>query len=117
MELLPFALLFAGLCSLNCLFIYAWEHDGILASRHSPHATTRLAMARLPALATGVAVAGAALAVTTAGQLKAIPGACALAALAMLLLDGHHDRFSRIHLRAAADLALLTPALLLPFLR
>ena len=37
-EFLPAAILFAVLCSLNCLFIYAWEHD--ILRDNTAHATT-----------------------------------------------------------------------------
>jgi hypothetical protein len=106
LALLPCALLFTALCSLNCLFIRAWEHEG-----------TRLAPARLPTLAVVIAIACAGLAILAPTSLRTIPCACALAAVLLLLLDRHRTRLSRTHLRAAADLALLTPLLLLPFLQ
>lgn len=111
-ELLPSAILFAALCSLNCLFIYAWEYR---PSARPPHATTRLALAHLPAITVAIATAGTALTLLTPPN--PIPAACALAATALLLLDRNRLRLTRTHLRAAADLALLTPILLLPFLR
>lgn len=118
LRLLPLAILFAALCSLNCLFIYAWEHEGRAhASVRRPHATTRLALARLPALGLGIAVCGVLLAIPGAAQVRLIPVACALAATLLLALDRNRRRFSRTDLRAAADLALLTPLLLVPFLR
>jgi hypothetical protein len=111
------AILFAALCGLNCLFIYAWEHDG--ADRQPArraHATTRLAVARLPPLAVLLAAAGLA-ASCISRQSLLIAAACALAAALLLVLDRRRRWFSRTHLRAAADLALLTPLLLAPFLR
>jgi hypothetical protein len=110
--LLPSAVLFAALCSLNCLFIYSWEHR---PSGRQPHATTRLALAHLPTIAVCIALAGTALTLFT--HPKPVPGACALAAALLLALHRNRTRLPRTHLRAAADLALLTPALLLPFLR
>jgi hypothetical protein len=130
MALLPCAILFAALCSLNCLFIYAWEHgDHTPATREEwpagarpAHATTRLALAHLNGLAVGVAICGVALAIVYAASPanaheRAIPVACALSASLLLALDRSRRRLSRVDLRAAADLALLTPLLLLPFLR
>lgn len=114
---LPLAILFAGLCSLNCVFIYAWEHEDFVSDAHSPHISTRLALAHLPALATGIAVVGFALTLSSLGPLRVIPGACAMAAILLLVLHRNHRRFAAVTLRATADLALLTPALLLPFLR
>jgi cell division protein FtsW (lipid II flippase) len=113
-ALLPSAVLFAALCSLNCLFIYAWEHR---PSSRPAHTTTRFALAHLPALAIAIALAGAALVFLTPSLPKTIPAACALAAVLLLLLDRNRQRLTRTHLRAAADLALLTPVLLLSFLR
>jgi hypothetical protein len=110
-ALLPSAILCAALCSLNCLFIYAWEHH---PHRRTPHPTTRMALAHLPALAVAAAIAGAAL---TLLYRNPIPAACALAAVVLLALHRNRQRLTRTHLRAAADLALLTPILLLPFLR
>jgi len=114
-TLLPAAILFAALCSLNCLFIYAWEHEGLDASL--AHATTRLALARLPALAVAEVIATTALALFKPGAAKPVLAACALAAALLLILHRNRRRLSRNHLRAAADLALLTPLLALPFLR
>jgi hypothetical protein len=114
-TLLPSAILFAALCSFNCLFIYAWEHT--VPSDTTPHATTRLALAHLPALTITVAIASTALALFAPSPAKPIASACTFAAILLLALHRNRRHFSRIDLRAAADLALLTPALLLPFLR
>jgi hypothetical protein len=117
-SLLPAAILFAALCSLNCLFIYAWEHDPPSEMTPRPaHATTRVAVAHLPALTVVLAMAATALALFGSPSAKPIAAACAVAAALLLALHRHHRRLSRIDLRAAADLALLTPLLLLPFLR
>ena len=111
LQLLPSAVLFAALCSLNCLFIHAWERRQ--AAR--PHDTlTRFAIACLPTLATIVAASGIALTLLCR---NGIPAACAVAATLLVLLDHKRRRLTRTHLRAAADLALLTPLLVLPFLR
>jgi hypothetical protein len=117
-ALIPAAILFAALCSLNCLFIYSWEHDGPQDSSVRPaHSTTRLAVNHLYALTSIVAIAGTALALLDPLTPKLIPTACTLAALLLLVLNSRHRRLSSTNLRAAADLALLTPVLLLPFLR
>jgi hypothetical protein len=116
-SLLPVAALFAALCGLNCLFIYAWEHEGPGATTRPAHATTRLALTRLPALTILTATAGTALCLLHVSSSRLIPAACVLAALLLLLLHRNRRRLSRTSLRAAADLAMLTPILLLPFLR
>jgi hypothetical protein len=117
LALLPPAILFAALCSLNCLFIYAWEHPRPNPS-HPAHATTRLALRHLHFLATGIPVFAAALVcLTKINQASwSIPIACALSAALLLLLHHRHRDIAPIILRAAADLALLTPLFLLPFL-
>jgi hypothetical protein len=115
-ELLPMAILLSGLCGLNCLFIYAWEHEGFSgAAVRPPHATTRVAVARLPELGAALAIAGAVAVFLNVPWVIAV--ACSLAAVLLVMLDRYRGRFARIDLRAAADLALLAPMLLLPFLR
>jgi hypothetical protein len=115
--------LFGALCSLNCLFIYAWEHEGeAFASSRSAHASTRLAIDHPRALAATVTIAGVALAIfdsIAAHQLALaqIPAAAALSAVLLLVLHRNRRALLRLDLRAAADLALLTPVLFLPILR
>jgi hypothetical protein len=117
-SLLPAAILFAAICSLNCFFIYAWEHDPSSQTPHRPaHATTRIATAHLPVLTALLATAATALALFGAAGTSPIAAACALAAALLFALHRNRRRLARIDLRAAADLALLTPLLLLPFLR
>jgi hypothetical protein len=118
LPLLPSALLFAALCSLNCLFIYAWEHA---TSHNNPrtHAITRLALRNLPFLTILLILSSAALSLLDHRAPWSIP--CPIAVSAALLLLLHKERHaisrvSRVTLRAAADLALTTPLLLLLFL-
>ena len=115
--LLPVAALFAALCGLNCLFIYAWEHETPGTIARQAHPTTRLALAHLPTLTVLTATAGGVLCLLHVSSSGLIPAACALAALLLLLLDRNRRQLSRTSLRAAADLAMLTPILVLPFLR
>jgi len=103
LALLPSALLFAALCSLNCLFIYAWEHPP------QPHP--------LPLLAIILTLTSTALALFDHQSPWPISAATALAAALLLTLHHFNRRIPATPLRAAADLALLTPLLLLPFLR
>lgn len=116
-SLLPDALLFAAVCSLNCLFLYAWEHP-IDDSR--AHVTTRWALRRLEPL--GWAVLAAALAVGFAdvragapdpARALGLPVCCGMSAALLLLLHRFRRKVMPVHLRAMADLVLLTP---LPFL-
>jgi hypothetical protein len=122
LQLAPAAILFAAVCSLNCLFIYAWEHDrGISKARSSqaqePHPTTRFAIAHLPAFAAIIGVASIALAIMQATPARPILIACLGSVACLLVLHSNRRSISRTNLRAAADLALLTPFLLMPFLR
>ncbi len=109
MLLLPYAILFAAVCSLNCLFIYAWEHPGALSHAHW---TTRYAIRHLTAITTAVLVASIATAdLTHRTGPWPLALACALSAFALLALDRYRAVIQPIILRAAADLALLTPLL------
>jgi hypothetical protein len=127
-TLLPAAALFACVCTLNCLYLYAWEHPTRVfrpsnfrahASTHSTaHSTTRWATAHLTPLALLVLALSSAVAATCLPHHALTTGlpalACALSAAALLLLNTLRRHISPLHLRAAADLVLLTPVLLLP---
>jgi hypothetical protein len=96
------ALLFAAVCCLNCLFLFAWEHEARDTSE--AHATTRrAARAVVPLTVVLILICG----------LRATPTVAAIALVAMLLLGLHvvRHRLARVTLRAAADLVLLTPIL------
>jgi hypothetical protein len=114
LPLLPSALLFATLCSLNCLFIYAWEHDNPRTYRPT-HAITRVALHNLPLLTILVALTGTTLALLDRQAPWPIPCVTAISAALLLLLHNQRHDISPITLRAAADLALTTPLLLLLF--
>jgi hypothetical protein len=118
-PLLPAAFLFAALCSLNCLFIYAWEHPRPDPS-HPAHATTRFALSHLPFLTISILLVAAALVFLALAKTHQapwpIPTACALSSTLLLLLHHRRRSIAPITLRAAADLALITPLILLPFL-
>jgi hypothetical protein len=113
-ALLPSALLFATLCSLNCLFIYAWEHPS--PTGPTPHLVTTFALKRLPSFTIAVAATSAALAVFDGRTPRVIQAVLSLSAVALLLL--HLDRNGRSTLaqRTLADFVLLAPAVVLPFL-
>jgi hypothetical protein len=136
-ELLPSFLLFALLCSLNGLFIHAWEARESAAqftknsaqpqhprpSQPRLHPATRLVLRHLRPLTLCTALTAVALAIaakTTPTLLPPWPisAAIAIAALLLLLLDHLHRAhpLAPTTLRAAADLCLLTPLLFLPLL-
>ena len=111
---------FAALCTLNCLFLYAWEHPG---ETHHAHATTRWAVRHLPAITVlcalcgnGVFLLAQALGPFGSSLLPdslAHPAAPLLASgmsgLFLLMLHTARHRVSGLRLRVLADLVLLTP--------
>ena len=109
-ALLPAALCFAGICTLNCLFLYTWEHPGNLDEAHP---STRFAVRHLQALALTVSALAALLSFfsrhTLPPHLSAALLACASAGAALLLLHRSRRRMHPVTLRALADLCLLTP--------
>lgn len=111
------ALLFAGLSCLNCLFIYTWEHTSSRRTFPPVHSATRLALNHLPLLTTLLIVAASVLTLITGHTIWPIPLATALSATLLLVLNRRRRHFSALTLRALADLVLLTPVLLIPFLR
>lgn len=117
LDLLPIALLLAATCSLNCLYLYAWEHPG---QRTQAHWSTRWATNHLVSLTWTVAALSLLLILispflTASAQLHrgtALLTSCILASSLLLLLLHHlRHRLQPIHLRALADLVLLTPLL------
>jgi hypothetical protein len=115
LPLLPSALLFAALCSLNCLFIYFWEHEDSPAD-HPVHTITRLALNNLPQLTILLTLVAAALTLLDHRTPWPIPCSIACSTALLLVLHNHRLAIAPITLRAAADLALTTPLLLLLFL-
>lgn len=117
LALLPSALLFATLCSLNCLFIYDWEHDPqrLSAPDCPTHASTRFALRHLPFFAATITVVGAALALLDHRAPWPIALATSVSAILLLLLHHRHRHISALTLRAAADLVLLAPIFFVSF--
>ena len=112
-ALFPAALLFAAVCSLNCLFIYAWEHH---KEASYAHMMTRIALGYLPTLSVVAGASGVVLAVARRDLPWMIPTACAMSAALLLVLHWNRHRLSATTLRAAADICLLTPIVLLPLM-
>ena len=111
-AILPLAILFAALCCLNCLCIYAWEHLGSpSAITAAPHPLTAIASRHRRPLAATILAASLLCALTT--PFLVLAAAVALSVYALLLLDTLRLHFAPITLRAAADLALTSPALFL----
>lgn len=110
LDLLPIALLLAATCSLNCLFLYAWEHPHHHAQAHS---STRWATRHLIALTWTVAalslLALFCLLSTRLSGTYALTACILTSSLLLLTLHQLRRRLQPIHLRALADLVLLTP--------
>ena len=104
------AALFATLCTLNCVFIHFWQDtdsNKFPSPQYLPlliRSTCLLAFASLAML-------------SPFSSIWPIPAAIFVACVLLLALHARRHTLSRTHLRAAADLALLTPILLLPFTR
>ncbi|WP_433973814.1 hypothetical protein [Tunturiibacter lichenicola] len=113
LRLFPLALLFASLCTLNCLFIFAWEHD---SKQTNAHPITHTAIHHLPQLTAVIAAVGLGLCLLDHHAQWEIAAASTLSLFLLQLLHHYRRRIPAITLRAAADLALITPVLLLPLL-
>ena len=105
------AFLFAALCSLNCLFIYMWEHPAGKVQQQ-PHALTAVAIRRLSPLTCALGAVSIGLAFFGRRSLWPLFTAIALSAFSLMELDRRRKRYDALTLRAAADLVLLTPVLL-----
>ena len=107
------ATLYGLLIALNCWLIYTWEHD----DAENAHVTTRLAVRWIAPV--GIAMVTLPLAALRLGEtdLALVFLAIALAAALLLGLNRVRGSLDRIGLRAAADVALLTPLLLAGLLR
>ncbi len=119
LALLPGALLFAAVCTLNCLFLYAWEHPH---DRSRAHLTTRFAVkfllplawlgfsvALIVALLASLRLPVLTLASPHLAHTLAVPVACAGSIGLLLALHASRRSFPPLQLRALADVALLTP--------
>lgn len=115
LALLPSALLFATLCSLNCIYIYAWEHRHYRRDIRL-HPITAVALRNLSLLTIVLIASCFALALFDLESPWQIPTAIAIAALFLQLLNRRRNALNPVVLRAAADLSLATPILLFPFL-
>ena len=114
-QLVPAVLFFALLCWMNCVGIKKWEGAAPLAARAVLHPSTRWAGLHLRLIVTLIAffsMAAAALAPSHA--LMAVYLAALLSSGLLLALDACSSRLSPLHVRIAADAALLTPLAFYP---
>jgi hypothetical protein len=110
-QLAPAVVFFAALCWINCVSIEKWE-----AGNH--HSTTRWATLHLRPIVTMIALFSLAAALLAPSRgLMAVYLAALLSSGLLLVLDLRSAHFSSLHLRIAADAALLTPLAFFPFSR
>ena len=111
LDLLPIALLLAATCSLNCLYLYAWEHP----THHTQaHWSTRWATHHLVALTwtvAGLSLIYCLLSTPILSPRSALTTCILASSLLLLVLHHLRNRIAAVHLRALADLVLLTPLL------
>jgi hypothetical protein len=121
-ALFPAVALFAALCWLNCVAIERWENltpTGHLQS-HDTHSTTRWVADRFQPVTLSLAVISAAVAsaaITSNPETLPLYLAVTTGALCLTAIDVFREKLSSIHLRVAADAALLTPLIFIPLLR
>jgi hypothetical protein len=125
LSLLAPAFVFAAVCALNCMYLYIWEHP---KDRTHANWTTRIATHHVTLAAAIILIAAFAgiappafpnlaskLMLPVAPSTWPIAAACVLSTLLLLILNLNRAKISPLNLRAAADLALLTPILFLRF--
>jgi hypothetical protein len=110
-QLAPAIVFFALLCWINCVGIEKWEGGPL-------HATTRWASLHLRPIVTATALFSLAAALLAPSPgLAAVYLAATVSSGILFALDARSSRLSPLHLRIAADAALLTPLALFPFAR
>lgn len=105
--------LFTALCWLNCSAIEYWEWTGHQEGRAEPHAVTMWLGPHLHRLAFGILIAGAALFSWLPVTLRPLFVAFLVSAAGLYWLDRKRNRFSADALRVLADVALLSPIVLM----
>jgi hypothetical protein len=122
LAIFPAVAVFAAVCWLNCVAIERWENLTPSGHLQSPeaHRTTRWAAEHFRPVTLFLAAISAtlvAISMSLSSATVSIYFAVTVAALCLATVDRFRDRFSSLHLRVAADAALLTPLILIPFLR
>jgi hypothetical protein len=110
-HLAPAIVFFALLCWINCVGIEKWEGG-------NPHTITRWASLHLRSIAAMIALFSLTAAVLAPSRgLMVVYLAALLSSGLLFALDARSSQLSPLHLRIAADAALLTPLALFPFTR
>jgi hypothetical protein len=109
-QLAPAVVFFAVLCWINCVGIEKWEAGGPSPASGNPHITTRWASLHLRPIVTMIALFSLAAALLAPSRgLMAVYLATLLSSGLLFILDARSAHFPPLHLRIAADAALLTP--------
>jgi hypothetical protein len=117
-QLAPAVVFFAVLCWINCVGIEKWEAGGSSTACVMAHPTTRWASLHLRRIVTVIALLSLAAALLAPSPgLTAIYLAALLSSGLLFALDARSTHLSPLHLRIAADAALLTPLAFFPFAR
>jgi hypothetical protein len=117
-QLAPAVVFFAVLCWVNCVSIEKWEAGGPSPARANPHPTTGWASLHLRRIVTMIALFSLAAALLAPSPgLTAVYLAALLSSGLLFALDARSSHLSPLHLRIAADAALLTPLAFFPFAR
>ena len=117
-QLAPAVVFFAVLCWMNCVGIEKWEAGGLSTARVMVHPTTHWASLHLRGIVTVTALFSLAAALLAPSPgLTAIYLAAVLSSGLLFVLDARSTQISPLHLRIAADAALLTPLAFFPFAR
>ena len=117
-QLAPAVFFFALLCWVNCVGIVKWEAVGQLTAQQQLHPSTRWAGIHLRLIVTMIAFFGVAAALLAPSSgLMAVYLAAVFSSGLLFLLDVRSAYLSPLHLRIAADAALLTPLAFFPLAR
>lgn len=117
-QLAPAIFFFALLCWVNCVGIDKWEAQGRGTLQPTSHASTRWASLHLRLIVTIIALFAVAAALLAPSRgLMAVYLAALLSSGLLLVLDARSVKLSPLHMRIAADAALLTPLAFFPFAR
>ena len=115
-ELFPAAVLFAGLCGLNCIAIECWEHHrGGRRWKERPYWLVRLGDFRIAQIAAALIVAAGLIGIfgTHSAGMAELLGAAIVSLSLIAALDWRSNDLSPQILRVLADAALLTPVFFL----
>lgn len=114
-QLVPAVFFFALLCWMNCVGIKKWEGAAPFAARAVLHPSTRWAGLHLRLIVTLIAFFSIPAAILAPSRaLMAVYLAALLSSALLLALDACSSRLSPLHVRIAADAALLTPLAFYP---